>query len=108
MLAGRCFCRVNDRMRPGSKKLDSDCRHFPYEQPCDRPERNRILWYHAKLTIDDKYTYEAAMMTSGKSSVPLAKFVDDQGHAYKRDRLSIRHLTIDITDTLGAKRHLSW
>ncbi|QHW31934.1 hypothetical protein GZH47_14650 [Paenibacillus rhizovicinus] len=67
-----------------------------------------FIWYNAKLTIDGKYTYVAAMMTSGKSSVPLAKFVDDQGHAYKRDRLSIRHLTIDITDTLGAKRHLSW
>ncbi|NBD23039.1 hypothetical protein [Paenibacillus glycinis] len=67
-----------------------------------------FIWYHAKLTIDDKYTYEAPMMTAGKSSVPLAKFVDDQGHGYKRDRLSIRHLTIDITDTLGTKRHLSW
>ncbi|MBO7744494.1 hypothetical protein I8J29_09825 [Paenibacillus sp. MWE-103] len=67
-----------------------------------------FVWFNAKLTIDDKYTYEAAMMTAGKSSVPLAKFVDDQGHAYERGRWSIRNLTIDITDTLGRKKHFSW
>lgn len=67
-----------------------------------------FVWYDAKITINHKYTYVAAMMTSGKSSVPLAKFIDDQGNSYKRGRWSMRNLTIDVTDTLGVKRHLSW
>jgi hypothetical protein len=67
-----------------------------------------FVWHDAKITIDHKYTYVAAMMTSGKSSVPLAKFIDDQGNSYKRGRWSMRNLTIDVTDTLGVKRHLSW
>ncbi|WP_271753210.1 hypothetical protein [Cohnella sp. JJ-181] len=67
-----------------------------------------FVWFGAKLTIDDKYTYEAPIMPNGKSSMPLAGFVDDQGHGYKRDRWSIRHLTIDVTDTLGGKKHFSW
>ncbi|SFE60046.1 hypothetical protein SAMN05216378_3682 [Paenibacillus catalpae] len=67
-----------------------------------------FVWFDAKITIDGKYTYEAPMMTSGKSSVPLAKFIDDQGRSYKRGRWSIRHLRIDITDTLGGKKHFSW
>ncbi|MFC4809635.1 hypothetical protein [Paenibacillus sp. GCM10023250] len=66
------------------------------------------IWYDAKLTIDGKYTYKASMITAGKSGIPLAKFVDDQGHAYKRDRLSIRNLKIDITDTLGREKHFTW
>ncbi|MCK9860300.1 hypothetical protein [Paenibacillus sp. ATY16] len=67
-----------------------------------------FVWFNAKITIDHKFTYVAPMMTAGKSSVPLANFLDDQGHSYKRGRWSIRNLTIDVTDTLGAKRHLSW
>ena len=108
MLAGRCFCRVNDRCVPAPKSSIPIADISLTNNHVIVQNETGFIWYHAKLTIDDKYTYEAAMMTSGKSSVPLAKFVDDQGHAYKRDRLSIRHLTIDITDTLGAKRHLSW
>lgn len=67
-----------------------------------------FVWFDAKITIDDKYTYEAHVMPAGKSSMPLADFVDDQGQGYKPGRLSIRNMTIDITDTLGGKRHFRW
>lgn len=67
-----------------------------------------FVWFDAKLTIDDKYTYTADMVPAGKSSMPLSDFVDDQGRPYKRGKLSIRHLQIDITDTLGKKRHFDW
>ncbi|CAM4426013.1 hypothetical protein FHS16_003715 [Paenibacillus endophyticus] len=67
-----------------------------------------FVWFDAKITIDDQYTYIADLMPAGKSSVPLSEFVDDQGKAYNRGRLSIRDLKIDITDTLGGKRHFDW
>ena len=66
------------------------------------------VWFNAKITIDDKYTYVAEVMPAVRSSVPLAEFVDDRGQHYERGRLSIRNVSIDVTDTLGDKQHYHW
>lgn len=66
------------------------------------------VWFNAKITIDDKYTYKVDVLPAVKSSLPLADFVDDQGHGYKPGLLSVRNVTIDVSDTTGGIRHFRW
>ncbi|MBM7566979.1 hypothetical protein [Paenibacillus sacheonensis] len=66
------------------------------------------VWFNARITIDDKYTYKADVLPAVKSSLPLSDFVDDRGHGYEPGRLSVRKVTIDVADTMGNIRHFHW
>ncbi|WP_162255085.1 hypothetical protein [Paenibacillus sp. Soil522] len=64
--------------------------------------------YDVQITIDDKYTYEADVLSLGKSSLPLDEFVDDRDHRYKRGLLNIRNVTIYMPDTVDGEVYYRW
>lgn len=64
--------------------------------------------YDVKITIDEKYTYEADVLSLGKSSLPLDEFVDDRGHRFKPGLLNIRNVTIYLPDTVDGKGFYRW
>lgn len=70
--------------------------------------RSGDVRYDVKITIDDKYTYVADVLSLGKSILPLDEFVDDRGHHYKRGLLNVRNVTINMPGTMDDKGYYRW
>ncbi|WP_373231590.1 hypothetical protein [Cohnella sp.] len=68
-----------------------------------------FVWNQVKITIDDKYSYEAYVLPRGKSSLPLTEFVDEKANRFKPHFLKIRKVKIHVPDARdGIEGHYRW
>lgn len=70
--------------------------------------RSGDVRYDVKITIDDKYTYVADVLSLGKSSLLLTEFVDDRGNRYKPGLLNVRNVTVYIADANEGTEYYRW
>lgn len=62
-----------------------------------------VVWKNVTVTIDDHFTYHAEYMPRGGESIPLDKFVDENGDAFEPGLLKFRKVIIYVPNFVGGK-----